>query len=63
MNRKRGRFWIWAGAALLAGLLFRLWFVHHMALVIGDSLMYGDIAKNLLQHGVYGFSQGSTPPD
>ena len=34
-----------------------------MALVAGDSLMYGDIAKNLLQHGVYGFSQGSTPAD
>jgi 4-amino-4-deoxy-L-arabinose transferase-like glycosyltransferase len=63
MNRKRWRFWLGTGTALLAGLLFRLWFVHHMALVIGDSLMYGDIAKNLLRHGIYGFSQGSTRPD
>jgi 4-amino-4-deoxy-L-arabinose transferase-like glycosyltransferase len=63
MNRKRWRFWLGAGAALLAGLLVRLWFIHHMALVIGDSLMYGDIARNLLQHGVYGFSHSSTPPD
>jgi hypothetical protein len=56
-------FWLWAGAALVAGLLVRIWFIRHMAMVIGDSLLYGDIAKNLLQHGVYGFSQGSTPPD
>ena len=48
---------------MVSGLLLRLWCVGHLALVIGDSLMYGDIAKNLLQHGVYGFSQGSTPPN
>jgi 4-amino-4-deoxy-L-arabinose transferase-like glycosyltransferase len=63
MTRKRARFWTWAGAALLSGLALRVWFVHHMALVAGDSLMYGDIARNLLQHGVYGFSQASTHPD
>lgn len=63
MSGKRWGFGAWAGAALLSGLLLRVWFIHHMAVVVGDSLMYGDIAKNLLQHGVYGFSQGSTPPD
>jgi 4-amino-4-deoxy-L-arabinose transferase-like glycosyltransferase len=63
MSRKRAQFWTWAGAAFLSGLALRLWFVHHMALIAGDSLMYGDIAKNLLQHGVYGFSQGSTSAD
>ena len=54
---------MWAGAAMVSGLLLRLWCVGHLALIIGDSLMYGDIAKNLLRHGVYGFSQGSTPPE
>jgi 4-amino-4-deoxy-L-arabinose transferase-like glycosyltransferase len=50
------RFWLGAGAALAAGLLLRLWFVRHLALVTGDSLVYGDIAKSWLAHGVYGFS-------
>jgi hypothetical protein len=42
-------------AALAAGLLLRLWFIRHYALVTGDSLLYGDIAKNWLTHGIYGF--------
>jgi hypothetical protein len=57
MNRKRPWFWLWAGAALAAGLLLRMWFVRHMPMIAGDSLMYGDIAKNWLQHGVYGFTE------
>ena len=62
MNRKRARFRPFAGAALVAGLLLRLWFVHHMARYVGDSLVYGDIARNLLLHRVYGFTgQGGTP--
>jgi hypothetical protein len=59
MNRERLRFWLWAAAALLAGLLLRLWFVAHMARVAGDSLFYGEIAKTWLQHGVYGVSAAS----
>ena len=55
MNSERLRFWLWAGAALVAGLLLRLWFVSHLPRVVGDSLVYGDIAKTWLQHGVYGF--------
>lgn len=47
-------------AALAAGLLLRLWFIRHYALVTGDSLLYGDIAKNWLTHGIYGF--GDTTP-
>lgn len=42
--------------ALAAGLLLRLWFLLHNEHLAGDSLIYGDFAKNLLQHGVYGFS-------
>jgi Dolichyl-phosphate-mannose-protein mannosyltransferase len=48
-------------AALAAGLLLRLWFVAHLSRVAGDSLLYGNIAKNLLQHHVYGFTELRTP--
>jgi hypothetical protein len=62
MTSERRRFWLWAGAALLAGLLLRLWFIGHLARVAGDSLVYGDIARNLIRHWVYGFTeQGRTP--
>ena len=45
--------------ALAAGLLFRLWFVTHAARIAGDTFIYGDIAKNWLDHGIYGFTQAS----
>jgi hypothetical protein len=62
MTSERRRFWLGAGGALLAGLLLRLWFIGHLSRVAGDSLVYGGIAKNLLQHGVYGFTEpGPTP--
>lgn len=41
-------------AALLAGLLLRLWCIASFSRVAGDTLMYGDIALNWLRHGVYG---------
>ncbi len=56
MDIQRRRFWLWAFAALVAGLMVRLWFVVHMTRVVGDSLVYGDIAKTWLQHGIYGLS-------
>jgi hypothetical protein len=43
--------------ALAAGLALRLWFVAHAARIDGDTLIYGNIAKNWLQHGVYGYAQ------
>jgi 4-amino-4-deoxy-L-arabinose transferase-like glycosyltransferase len=46
-------------AALTAGLLLRLWFIHSYPVVDGDSLVYGEIARNWFQHGVYGFTQSS----
>src|ERR1700722_14053247 len=61
MNSRRLRFWLWAGAALVAGLLLRLWFVGHMAKADGDSLVYGNIARTGLQHGIYGLSEGGAP--
>ena len=60
MNMGRGRFRLYAGAALVAGLLLRVWFVVHMERVAGDSLVYGEIARNWLQHGVYGFGHEAT---
>ncbi len=62
MNRERLRFWLWAGAGLLAGLLLRLWFVAHMARAVGDSLVYGEIARTWLQHGVYGLTEAGPTP-
>jgi 4-amino-4-deoxy-L-arabinose transferase-like glycosyltransferase len=49
-------------AALAAGLLLRLWFIAHLSQVAGDSLLYGNIAKNLLQHHVYGFTESGPTP-
>jgi hypothetical protein len=44
-----------AGVALplLLGLLLRLYALGQLFLPIGDSLIYGDIARNLLRHGQY----------
>jgi len=46
-----------AALALAAGLVLRLWFVTHAGRIDGDTLIYGNIARNWLQHGVYGFAQ------
>src|SRR5882757_3925820 len=40
--------------ALALGLWLRLWFLWHFPQVNGDGLVYGDIAKNWLLHGIYG---------
>jgi hypothetical protein len=42
--------------ALAAGGALRLWFIHAFPQIQGDSLLYGDIARNWLTHGVYGRS-------
>ena len=44
---------------LALGLLLRLWFVHHNPDLSGDPLIYGAIARNLVEHGVYGFDAGA----
>lgn len=45
-------------AALAAGLALRLWMLKDLFQVNGDSLIYGDLAKNLLLHGRYGLTLG-----
>ena len=45
-----------AAAALAAGLVLRLWWVLHYGQTTVDTRVYGEFARNLLEHGVYGFS-------
>ncbi len=45
--------------ALAAGALLRLWMLKQIFQVDGDSLLYGDMAKNLLLHGRYALTDGS----
>jgi hypothetical protein len=63
MQSMRGsliRFWLLLLLAMTLGTALRIYFFLHWPQVNGDGLVYGDIAKNLLQHGVYGRSV-STP--
>src|SRR5882757_3046785 len=57
MDRRRVAFWLWTAVALAGGLGLRLWFISHSATIAGDTLIYGAIAKNWMEQGVYGFSQ------
>lgn len=49
--------------ALTLGAALRLWFIWHLPQVNGDGLIYGDIAKNWLLHGIYGVTSyaGGSP--
>jgi len=49
--------------ATFAGLALRLLFVFRFPALTADTFVYGDIAKNWLQHGIYGLSgsNGITP--
>ena len=42
--------------ALVAGTALRVWFIHAFPQIQGDSLLYADIARNWLTHGIYGRS-------
>jgi 4-amino-4-deoxy-L-arabinose transferase-like glycosyltransferase len=42
--------------ATLAGVALRLFFIFRFPGVTTDSFVYGDIAKNWLQHGIFGLS-------
>lgn len=54
--RKHPRFFL---AATLAAIALRLLFVLRFPAITTDSLVYGDIAKNWLQHGIYGLGGGT----
>lgn len=51
----RRNLWFFA-IALTAGFLLRLVFLAYFPSVVNDSFVYGDIAKNWLQHGIYAIS-------
>jgi Dolichyl-phosphate-mannose-protein mannosyltransferase len=51
--RQHPRFFLWV---TLAALGLRLLFLFRFPAVTTDSFVYGDIAKNWLQHGIYGLS-------
>jgi 4-amino-4-deoxy-L-arabinose transferase-like glycosyltransferase len=53
--RQHFRFFLLFG---LAGLALRLFFILQFSMITSDSLLYGDIAKNWLQHGTYGQTMG-----
>src|SRR5438477_7319689 len=42
--------------ATLAALALRLFFVFRYPHIAGDTFIYGDIAKNWLNHGIYGLT-------
>ncbi|HEU5351631.1 MAG TPA: glycosyltransferase family 39 protein [Terracidiphilus sp.] len=50
------------GCALAAGFAMRAWMLGQFYQANGDTFLYGDIALNLLRHGVYGVVQGGGPP-
>ena len=52
LRKFRGFFLIF----ILAGLVLRLFFYFKFPHVTGDSLIYGDIARNWLDHGVFGLT-------
>jgi 4-amino-4-deoxy-L-arabinose transferase-like glycosyltransferase len=60
MTRRPLHWWLSATLALAIGLVLRLWFVTHAARIDGDTLIYGGIAKNWIEHGVYGFAQSAS---
>ena len=51
--RNNLRFFLWATIAAVA---LRLVFIFRFPALLTDSFVYGDIAKNWLQHGIYGLS-------
>ncbi|MBS1798711.1 MAG: glycosyltransferase family 39 protein [Acidobacteria bacterium] len=56
----RSRVQIWLALGL--GLVLRLAFIGNAARIAGDTLLYGDIAKNWMQYGVYGFAHSGPNP-
>jgi 4-amino-4-deoxy-L-arabinose transferase-like glycosyltransferase len=60
MDERRARYgW---GAALVAGAILRLLFLHIHPRISGDALVYGELAHNMVAHHVFGFSQDVLRP-
>src|SRR6476619_2912788 len=50
------RNWLFFLLLTIAGLALRLFFVFRLPHVAGDTWIYGDIAKNWLDHGIFGLT-------
>jgi 4-amino-4-deoxy-L-arabinose transferase-like glycosyltransferase len=60
MDERRARYgW---GAALVAGAILRLFFLHIHPRVLGDALTYGDLAHNMVAHHIFGFTRNIIRP-
>jgi 4-amino-4-deoxy-L-arabinose transferase-like glycosyltransferase len=60
MMRRMGYRWNdsrWKALIVTLGFVMRAVFVHWHPGVVGDSLVYGDLAQNMLHHHVYGFTE------
>jgi len=51
------RSWGVAALLLLAGASLRIGFLHYHPFIAGDSLLYADLARNMLQHHTFGFTE------
>ncbi len=58
MLRQSRKYFLLVTAAAFA---LRLWFYFKFPHVTGDSLIYGDIAKNWLNHGIFGLTHANGP--
>ena len=56
MRETLGKHFRFFALATLAGITLRLLFIFRFPGVTSDSFVYGDIARNWLQHGIYGLS-------
>lgn len=62
MAKGRVKTWVWVIGALALGLGLRLYFVIEAPPMTNDTVLYGDLAKNLVEHHVYGFTVAGAAP-
>jgi 4-amino-4-deoxy-L-arabinose transferase-like glycosyltransferase len=62
MSNMQARSRVQISLALGLGLALRLAFIANAARIAGDTLLYGDIAKNWMQYGIYGFARSAAEP-
>ncbi|WP_263381533.1 ArnT family glycosyltransferase [Granulicella arctica] len=62
LTNQRRTLWLHIAAALAIGFALRHWFITHTARIDGDTLIYGEIAINWMQHNVYGFVMNAGVP-
>jgi multisubunit Na+/H+ antiporter MnhB subunit len=58
-DKSRMRWRVGAGLALASGAGLRLWMMRAIPQVEGDTLLYGNLAKNILLHGRFAMADGS----